>query len=89
MGTAGFLLTAGGGWHSSGAILIEDNNFLNSPQGGIHVAPMISVSDTLAIRGNTIQSNAITSNPYGILLDGVHNFEVSGNTINAEQRYEQ
>ena len=63
-----------------GSVDFENNTLLGSPQIGIYVS-MDNTAGTLAIRGNTIQSNAVVTDGYGILLDGVDNFEVSGNTI--------
>ncbi len=62
-----------------GPVLVENNTLLDSPQIGIYA----STTDGLVIRGNTIQSNAMATDCYGILLASVHNFEISDNTITA------
>ncbi len=85
MGTDGFQVLLGGSASRFGAVSFENNTLIGSPQGGVRVGFMpTSAGHTLAIRGNVIQSDARIGNPYAIVVDGVHDFEISGNTITAE-----
>ena len=64
---------------SSDSVVVDGNQFYDSPQIGIFA----SGNDNLSITNNTIQSNSIVTDGYGILLNNVHHFVISGNTITA------
>ncbi|MEN6451435.1 MAG: right-handed parallel beta-helix repeat-containing protein, partial [Thermoguttaceae bacterium] len=64
---------------SPDAIVVENNQFYGSPQVGVFAAG----DDNLIIRNNTIQSKTIVTDGYGIALNNVHNFVISGNKITA------
>ncbi|MCE5269195.1 MAG: fibronectin type III domain-containing protein, partial [Planctomycetaceae bacterium] len=65
---------------SSDAVVVDNNQFIDSPQIGIFA----SGNDNLKITNNTIKSNSIATDGYGILCNNVHNFVISGNTITAD-----
>src|SRR5262249_12671915 len=63
-----------------GTIDIENNHILGSPQAGIWV-DSTKPGATLSILHNDIRQNAVATDPYGIYLNAVQNFEVAYNTI--------
>ncbi|MEN6457924.1 MAG: fibronectin type III domain-containing protein [Thermoguttaceae bacterium] len=65
--------------YSTDPVVVTDNQFYDSPQIGIFA----SGNDDLTISNNTIESNTIVTDGYGILLNNVHHFVISGNTITA------
>ena len=70
----------------TGTVDIEGNTIIDSPQIGIWVGAKSDGSPDapgLLIHGNTIESNSIVSDSYGILLNDVSYFKVYDNTITA------
>lgn len=63
-----------------GTIIVEDNKLLGSPQMGM----MLAANDPkyrVLIRNNEFRANAVVTNSYAIVMSGIQNFEISGNTI--------
>jgi parallel beta-helix repeat protein len=65
--------------YASGPVTVEGNRFYGSPQVGIFGRN----DSNLTISNNIIQSNSIVGDGYGILVDQVDHFVISGNTITA------
>lgn len=60
-------------------IRVEGCRLIDAPQASIR----FSGGANVAARNNIIEPNTIVTNGYGILMNGVHSFEVSGNRITA------
>src|SRR6185312_8107859 len=66
-------------FNTNGNTLVDGNKLLGAPQTGIEAD--LTNGYTLAINDNYISQNSVVSDAYGIILAGVSNFQVRGNTI--------
>lgn len=66
---------------TSGELYIGGNTILNSPMCGIYIASHNGNANTARIVNNTIRQKAFVSDGYGILINGLSNFELGYNTI--------
>lgn len=68
-------------YSSSGELYIGGNTILNSPMTGIYIANHNGNATTARIVNNQIRQKAFISDGYGILINGLNNFEIGFNTI--------
>jgi hypothetical protein len=66
---------------TSGELYIGGNTILNSPMTGIYIASHNGNANTARIVNNIIRQKAFVSDGYGILINGMSNFEIGNNTI--------
>jgi hypothetical protein len=69
--------------HVSGALLVEKNRLIGSPQIGISLG-FNEPGGAVKVVGNEIRPKAATSNAYGIVAVSLRDFEIRGNRILAE-----
>jgi len=64
-----------------GVVVISNNTILGATLAGIAVSRTGDISASVSIVGNTIKHEALGTDGYGIIINNVKNFTISGNVV--------